>query len=301
MTDAWQWRYAAVRDLQEHGNHIALLGDMDWRTMRPGWLVPLPAEDVGVIVDPQQGTHWYTYGTLRLEPEDVLHISRGHRSGTILGAGLLDTFGRSLRTAVTAEEWSARYLDGGGLPPAIIKPATAPVQDAAEKFKADWRRMMQTGEALLLPPSVDVQPLVSDAQKQQLVEARQWNAQMAAAMTGYPPHMLGLPGPTMTYQNVETADLAYRAYTLDRYASPIRHAIDRKLLPNGMTCRFLWEQLQRTDEKSRVEAVAMKLSSGIITMDEARQELGYVPLGWETAEGETAEGAPEPGQEAQVI
>lgn len=300
-TDAWQWRYAAVRDLQEYGNHVALLGDMDWRTMRPGWVVPLPAEDVGLVEVPEEGRWWFTFGPLRLDPSQVLHISRGNRSGEVLGRGLLDRFGRSLRTAVTAEEWAGRYLDGGGVPPAVIKPRVSPGKEGADKFKDDWRRLMATGEAILLPPDVDVVPLVSDAQKQQLVEARQWNAQMACAMTGFPSHMLGLPGPSMTYQNVETADIAYRAYTLDRYAQPIRHAIDRMLLPGGVSCRFMWGQLDRTDEKSRVDAVAAKLAAGIVTVDEARQELGYMPLGTETEEGQTGEGAPELGMEGAAL
>lgn len=300
-TDAWQWRYAAVRDLQEHGNHVALLGDMDWRTMRPGWVVPLPAEDVGLVEVPSEGRWWFTFGALRLDPSQVLHISRGNRSGEVLGRGLLDLFGRSLRTAVTAEEWAGRYLSGGGLPPAVIQSQASPGEQGAAKFKEDWRAMLATGEALILPANVTVTPLVSDAQKQQLVEARQWNAATAAAMTGYPVHMLGLQGPSMTYQNVETADIAYRAYTLDRYAQPIRHAIDRTLLPGGMSCRFMWGQLERTDEQSRVDTVAAKLAARIITVDEARAELGYLPAAVAGEAGETGEGVPELGMEGAAL
>jgi phage portal protein BeeE len=28
----WHWRYAATKDLVETGNHVALFGDVDWRT-----------------------------------------------------------------------------------------------------------------------------------------------------------------------------------------------------------------------------------------------------------------------------
>ena len=55
--------------------------------------------------------------------------------------------------------------------------------------------MTTTGEAIIIPATATVTPLQSDAQAQQLVEARTWNAQLQAMMLGIPSHMLGLPGP----------------------------------------------------------------------------------------------------------
>lgn len=290
--DVWQWRYAAVRDLLEFGNHFAWLGDMDYRTGRPAWLLPLPARDVAVMDDGRGG--WsYLIGAQRLDPSQVLHISRGNISGELLGRGLLDQFGRSLRISITAEEWAGRYLEGGGLPPAIIQSQATLTPDQGAEFKTKWRDMMATGEALMLPANVTITPLVSDAQRQQLVEARQWDAQMACIMTGVPSYMLGLPGPTMTYQNVETADIAYRAYTLDRWAQPIKHAFDKHLMPNGTVCRWMWNQLERTDSQTQVNIVGTKLDKGIISTDEARQELSYPPAEISTDPGTTPQGVPE--------
>lgn len=292
--DAWQWRYATVRDLAEYGNHIELLGDLDYRTGRPGWGIPLPPEDLAVVIH-ADGTWDYNYRGFMLAKSDVLHIKRGGLSAMPLSAAPVQQFGDALRTAITAEEWAGRYLSGGGLPPAIIQvPGT--VDDlAAKKFKGDWRTMLATGEALLLPSNVTVVPLVSDAQKQQLVEARQWNAHQACLITGVPPYKLGLEGPSMTYQNVETADIAWRVDTLDRYGQPIAHAINKHLMPSGWRVRWQYAQVERADIRTQAEVTAALVAAGLLSVDEGRQRMQYPPMAASVTEGSTPEGVPDLG------
>jgi phage portal protein BeeE len=299
--DPWQWRYSVVRDLLEYGNHIALLGDIDWRTMRPGWALPLPAEHLGVVHygwNPYNADQYgwdYVYGGMILRKDEILHIKRGGLSGEVLGRGLVDQFARSLRVAITAEEWAGRYLEGGGVPPAVVQSTATIDKPKRDELKAAWRAMLVTGEAMLLPANVTVTPLVSDAQRQQLVEARQWNAHLACQMTGVPSHKLGLEGPSMTYQNVETADIAWRIDTLDRYGQPVVRSIDKHLMPRGWTCRWQYAQTERTDIRTQAEVTAALVTSGLLTVDEGRQRLQYPPMAVTTQQGATPAGVPEPG------
>src|SRR4051812_7520144 len=48
----WDYRWAAIEDLILYGNHFALYGDLDYRTLRPGYLVPIPADSVWIMQDP---------------------------------------------------------------------------------------------------------------------------------------------------------------------------------------------------------------------------------------------------------
>jgi HK97 family phage portal protein len=292
--DVWQWRYSTVRDLAEFGNHIELLGDVDYRTGRPGSGLPLPPEHLAVMWH-SDGSWNYMYGTTPLARSDVLHIKRGGLSGEVLSTSPVQQFGVALRGALTAEEWSGRYLGSGGLPPAIIQVPGTVDQPAATKFKADWRTMVATGEALLLPSNVSVVPLVSDASKQQLVEARQWNAHMACTITGVPPYKLGLEGPSMTYQNVETADIGFRVDTLDRYGQPIAHAISKHLLPAGWKARWQWAQVERADVRTQIEVTATAVGAGLLSVDEGRQRLQYPPLESSMTVGTTPVGVPDLG------
>lgn len=295
-TTAWHWRFAAGKDLIECGNHVSLLGDLDWRTGRPGWLVPLPAALVGLVTDPADPGWWaFTYAGVLLDPSEVLHISAGNRSGEILGQGVIAQYADSLGGQREAERWAGRYVAGGGVPPAIIQHPAVSIQDEADDFKARWRSLMQTGEAVLLPAGASVTPLQSDAERQQLVQARTWNAQLAGMILGIPPHMLGLPGPTMTYQNVQSADVAYIRDVVTRWTDPIAATITKWLLPAGWEARPRWASRARTDLATQATTLEGLVAADIIDVDEARQALGYPPRAVATEAGTTPEGVPELG------
>lgn len=296
QTTPWHWRFGVVKDMVEAGNHISLLGDLDYRTGRPGWLVPLPVEHLGLIEDPGRPGWWaFVYGSVLLDPSEVLHISAGNRSGEILGQGVIGQYRHQLGQQLTAEEWAGRYLHGGGLPPAIIQFRGEPPADRKRDFKDNWRRMTDTGEAMLLPADAVVTPLQSDAQRQQLVEARNWNSHLSAMVLGIPAHMLNIDGPTMTYQNAEGIDIAWVRDTVDRWAQPMLGALTKWLLPNGVEARCAWGQRARTDLKTQAEVAKLLVDAGILTKDEGRQMIGYGPLALSTSAGSTPEGIPNLG------
>jgi HK97 family phage portal protein len=293
---AWDWRYACVRDLIEAGNHLALLGDEDWRTGKPGWLIPLPIGDVALITDPARpGGYWFALGGWMLDPSNVFHISAGNRSFEVLGQGVIAQYSQALGQSMTAEEWSGRYLSGGGLPPAIIQYPGQPTQTQMDQFKALWNALVTTGEAIVIPANATVTPLQSDAQRQQLVEARTWNSELQAMMLGIPPYKLGLPGPTMTYQNVETGDIAWVIDGPKRWGDPIEHRTSKHLLPRGTRARFAWAGRLRTDQATQASVLTTYVGAGILSVDEARQAAGYGPMVRAIEAGTTPAGAPELG------
>lgn len=295
LQTAWHWRYACVKDLIEAGNHLAILGEPDsdgW----PSYLVPVPVSSVAVV-EPTSTRSGYGFmvGVTLYDATEVLHISAGNRGGSLLGQGVVSQYAGALGQELTAEEWSARYLAGGGLPPAIIQAAGTPTQAQMEDFKSRWNALTTTGEAIIIPASATVTPLQSDAQAQQLVEARTWNAQLQAIMLGIPTHMVGLPGPSMTYQNVETADIGWIKDSVSRWAQPVESTVGKVLLPRGQRARFDWAGRLRTDQKTQVEVVTQYVAGGVWSVDEGRQAIGYPPAVQSVEVGSTPVGVPELG------
>lgn len=294
LRDAWQWRFSVARDLVESGNHVSLpVADADWRTGRWAALWPVPVESVRLILDPGNPARWwYVIGDQLFGQGDVLHISAGNRSGEILGLGVIDQYRYRLGEQRTAEEWAGRYLRGGGLPPAVI---TAPqvVTDAqVAEFRDRWRGMVETGEATIIPNGAQVVPLQSDAQRQQLVEARTWNATLAAMVLGIPPHKLGLEGPSMTYQNVETAEIAWQRDTVDRWVQPITAAMSKWLMPAGVDVHADYLSRLRLDSAAQAQYLTLLVGGGIVDVDEARQMLQYPPRSAALVGGSTPVGVP---------
>jgi phage portal protein BeeE len=312
----WNYRWAAIADLILYGNHFAFCGSTDKAvTRRPGWLVPVLAETVGVLTDPETGRYWFTVNGDAVEGFDpdappradidaegravgdwsgtLFHVSAGNRSGEILGLGALAQYGAWLGGSVAAERHAGSYLAGGALPPAVLQSPTTLTQTQAEELKSRWREMVNTREPVVMPSGYVLTPIVSDALNAQLVESRQWNAANVAMMLGIPSYKLGLAGPSMTYQNIESADIEFVRDSVDRYASPLAVAFSHYLMPSGTSVAWQYAGRMRADQKTTAEVVNSYVASGVLTTDEARQMLGRPPLP-EAPEPEPPPPPPEP-------
>jgi HK97 family phage portal protein len=289
----WAYRWAAVEDGILYGNHFALYGDMDYRTRRPGWILPLPADDVWVLQDPGNGRWTWIVGGDEIDRGDMLHIPFGNRSGEILGRGVLYQYAEWLGGALAAEDYAGAYFAGGTLPPAVLQSPNLVTPEQAEELKTRWRDMTNTREPVVLPTGYVLTPVVSNAEQAQLVESRQWTAEMVGMMLGIPAWKFSLPGPTMTYQNVETADIDFIRDGVDRYSSPIAAAYTKYLMPAGTQVRFDWTSRQRTDATTTANTLTAYVAAGIITKDEARAVLGRPPLDESETEGTTPVDVPE--------
>ena len=288
----WHYRWSTAEDLILYGNHFALYGDMDFRTLRPGWLVPVAADDVWLLIDPESGRWSWTMGGEMVDADSMLHISAGNRSGEVLGRGVLSQYGEWLGGAVAAERHTGAYFAGGALPPAVLQSPTVLTQPQAEELKTKWRQMTTTREPVVLPSGYVLTPVVSDAEKAQLVESRQWNAAAVAMLLGIPSHKLGLAGPSMTYQNIESADIDFVRDSVDRYAGPIVAAFSKWLMPRGTNVVWDYAGRMRADASTTAAVVGSLVASGLLTVDEGRAMIGRPPLP-EEEEAETPPGPPE--------
>lgn len=292
-TTPWHYRWAATEDLILFGNHFALYGDIDFRTLRPGWLVPLPADDVWIVIDPETGGYAFTVGGQLLDADQLLHVSAGNRSGEVFGRGVLGQYGEWLGSAIAAEVHAGSYFAGGALPPAVLQSPTLLNDTQALELKEKWRTMTSTREPVVMPMGYVLTPLVSNAEQAQLVQSRQWNASDVAMLLGIPSYKLGLQGPSMTYQNVEMGDIEFVRDSVDRYAGGLVAAFSKWLMPRGTDVAWDYAGRMRADATTTANVVTKLYGADVITQDEARAFLGRPPLAQSIEAGQTPEGVPE--------
>lgn len=291
-TTTWNYKWSAIEDGILYGNHFALLGEMDWRTLRPGWLVPVPADQVWMVTDPYGGLAAWTIGGETFGPDEIFHVSFGARSGELLGRGTLYQYAEWLGGAVAAEVHAASYFAGGALPPAVLTAPQVITQAQADDLKAKWRLMTTTREPVVLPSGYVLTPVVSDAERAQLVQSRTWNTTLVAMLLGIPNWKLGLQGPSMTYQNVETADIDFVRDSVDRYARPLSEAFSKWLMPNGTTVAWNYAGRMRADQRTTADVLTKYTAAGVLEIDEARAAIGRPPLATQAAANETPVGVP---------
>lgn len=293
-TTTWNYRWSATEDGILFGNHFAFMGEMDFRTLRPGWLVPIPADEVWVMTDPNNpGWYEWTIGGATFDADEILHIPYGNRSGEILGRGALRQYAESIGGYVAAENHAANYFAGGTLPPAVLQSPTVVTEEQATELKDKWRALTSTREPVVLPMGYLLTPVVSNAEQAQLVESRTWNAELIAMLLGIPPWKLGLQGPTMTYANVETADIDFVRDSVDRYGRALTAGFSKWLMPRGTDVVFEYASRMRADQRTTADVLTTYTREGVMTVDEARSVLGRAPLDKSTEENETPEGTPE--------
>jgi HK97 family phage portal protein len=275
----WHYKWGVAEDAILYGNHFALPGERDWRTGRPGWLVPIAADEVWIMTEPSR-PGWYAWviGGETFDAADIFHVPFGNRSGEILGRGVLAQYGDWLAGPVAAEGYSRDVFAAGALPPAVIMSNQAATQDQADALKLKWRQIVTTREPVIFPNGTELKPIVGNAQQSQLVEARTWNAQMIADVVGVPGWKLGLAGPTMTYQNIETADIDFVRDSVDRFGQPFAQTISKWLLPSGTELVWDYASRMRADSKATADMLVTYVTAGILTVDEARASLNRPPM-----------------------
>lgn len=279
LSTPWHYRWAVAEDGILYGNTFALPGDVDWRTGRPGWLVPIPADDVWILSDPARpGWYEWAIGGATFGPDEIFHIPFGARSGEILGRGVIQQYGEWLGGAVAAEQYSRDTFAAGALPPAVIIAPGVSTQQQADELKVKWRLLTSKREPVILPGGTELKPVVGNAEQSQLVQARTWNAQMCADVVGVPGWKLGLEGPTMTYQNVETGDIDFVRDSVDRWAGPLSASFTKWLMPAGTEVVFDYTSRMRSDTKTTAEVLTTLTTAGILTINEARATLNRPPL-----------------------
>lgn len=290
----WNYRWAAIEDLILYGNHFALYGELDFRTLRPGWLAPVPADCVWIMQDPADNSWWrWIIGGEEFDSNSIFHASAGNRSGEVMGRGVLSQYAPWLGGAVAAEKHSGDYFAGGALPPAVLQAPQILTENQALDLKSKWREMTNTREPVVLPIGYVLTPVVSNAETSQLVESRQWNAASVAMMLGIPSYKLGLSGPSMTYQNVEMADIDFVRDSVDRYGEPLAEAFTKWLLPRGTSLAWDYAGRMRADQSTTANVLTTYTGAGILTKDEARAAIGRAPLPEEPEPEEPPPVAPE--------
>jgi HK97 family phage portal protein len=280
--DGYKW--SATEDGILYGNHFALNGDLDWRTGRPAWVLPLPADQVWIATDPGRPA-WYEWviGGETFDVDEIFHVGFGARSGEILGRGVLTQYAEWLSGVEAAEEYSRDVFAAGALPPAVITTNQGATQVQLDELKLKWRNIVAAREPVILPTGTVVTPVVGNSEQAQLVQARTWNAQQVANAVGVPGWKLGLDGPSMTYQNIEDGDIDFVRDSVDRYGRPLTSHISKWLLPAGTELVWDYDSRMRADQKTTADVLTQYVSSKILTVDEARAKLNKPPLAVEPA------------------
>lgn len=198
------------------------------------------------------------------------------------GSGVLARFGAELGYGVDLRNYAGGVF-ASGVPAGYLKstqPHLSP-EDAAD-LKARWVAAHGGKRGIaVLNATTDFTPLTFTPVDAEMIGAGQDFDRHVAQMFGVPAYMLGVPGDSSTYANVESRHRELVQFTLLPWLARIEEVLSAQL-PAGTTVKVKLDGLLRADTLTRYQAYATALTAGFLTIDEVRA-LEDMPPGPEPA------------------
>ena len=211
-----------------------------------------------------------------IKPENMLHIYKNSKNG-YEGFSILHVAKNAIDLAKATENAAADYYNKGLNIQGIIH-GKAPMNKVQAEQAANSINQNLTGSQTyykFLPFDLGFEPISQTAKDAQLIDTRTFNIQEIARYFGISPVLL-YDLTHGSYNSVEAANLQFLTQTLIPYITIIENEFNKKLISERNVYIDLDErELLRTDMKSSAEYYTKLVAGGIISVNEARVNLGF--------------------------
>lgn len=226
----------------------------------------------------------FSEGWVDLDPVDMLHF-RGPGLDGMLGDNPMARAVQSLGKAIALDRFTASYF-GNSTQLGGVFTATGKVDDNAFdrlKKQIDERHKGSSNafRTMILEGGMGFQPIASDAEKAQLIEASYASIEEIARWFHVPPHKIGHLL-RATNNNIEHQGLEFVRDTLRPWKCEIEQESDYKLFPARGVRRFVCVDLDWAtdgDFKSRMEAFQIGRGMGVYSANDILRKLGENTIG----------------------
>lgn len=242
----------------------------------------LPSSDVTINYVKERNFLCYNCSYIQngknLNPADMLHFMLFTFDG-IHGISLLKYSVQSVDTANSTNQHAKEFFESGTNKASGILTVNSQLSEKQRlQILNTWNTTYSSGKAGLavLQGNMSYQPLSVNADEAQMLESREFNQADVAQWLNLNPAQLGLKGYT-NYTNFEDSQSEMLQRTLMPYISMIENELTRKLVPNEKNVKIILDTTQylRPNKKAQSDYYTALVSGGILSINEARMELGY--------------------------
>jgi len=244
----------------------------------------LESGDVNIYWDKVKDELYYTVPAIfrqrRIEPKNMLHLYMYTYDG-ITGLSLLHFAKRTIDITSATENQSKNFWHQGGLISGILSAKNIVGGKQLEQIRQAWNSTYNSGRGglVVLPNSLEYQPLQANNSDNQAIESRNYNVMDIARFFGISPTLLGINvGTSYTY---EQANLEFLTHTLIHWIAMVENEFNRKLLkPSEVNIEINLDEsyLLKADKAATASYYSTMVNQGIMTRNEARRELGLNPV-----------------------
>ena len=238
----------------------------------------IPYSNMTVYYDAMKDTLAYSstlLGNKKIPPRNVIHIKDITRDG-VNGVSPL-TYAQSVISLANAAEDSAKeFFDSGCNVNGLLTCQTATNDRQREQLKVSWSQSQGHKSLQVLPFGVNYHQIGADASKSQLLESREYEVVEICRYFGVNP-MLIMDLSKNAYNSLEQVNLQFLQYTLMPFVIEFEQEFTRKCFNGDNDFVVDMDEnsyLLRTDRASTADYYQKMVSAGIMSVNDARRELG---------------------------
>lgn len=219
-----------------------------------------------------------------LKPKNILHFKFFTLDG-IKGISPL----RSLKDDLSMQKDSKRFLANffkndtqtGG----ILKMKHGKLsKEARDKIKEEWQKsnagVNNAHKVLVIDDTFEYEPIEVDTEILKLINASTFSTETIGKVYRIPRHKLGLETSNMS---LAQANLDYLTSTLNSYLKVITNELNFKLISDHReSFEFDVAPFKTVDVETHTRLTGDKFDKGLISLNEARKDLGYKPIDHES-------------------
>lgn len=213
--------------------------------------------------------------TVRLEPNDVLHIP-GLGFDGLVGYSPIAMAKNAIGMAIACEEYGAKFFANGAQPSGVLEHPGI-LKDPA-KLRESWTQTFggtsNAHKVAVLEEGMKYSPISVTPEQAQFLETRKFQLNEIARIFRVPPHMVG-DLEKSSFSNIEQQALEFVKYTLNPWIMRWEQAMSRSLLLPAEKGRYFinfnLEGLLRGDYKSRMEGYAIGRQNGWMSANDIRE------------------------------
>ena len=207
-----------------------------------------------------------------MTPAEILHI-RGWSLDGVRGLSPIAVAREAIGSAVAAEETGSRLFNSGLMNGGVLQTDQELDEDQAKLTKQRWQDKV-TGvarayEVAVLDRGLKFTPATIPPKDAQWLEARQFGVAEVARIFRIPPALLF---EYMQTGNVEADKVGaqWLRFGLNQVLVSFEKRLSLHLLPRGQFCEFERGGLLQGTPKEQAEVEQIQITSGVLTVDEAR-------------------------------
>lgn len=261
----------------------------------PRQLYTLSPDDVEVISGTSMPEAYEVRGLKRRFPVDkltgksaVMQIKDFNATDPWYGMSRLQAAVYAIDSFNESQKWNYNLLKNGAKPDGILSAkddmmtSTEQISEVLEQIERSWNGANNAGGTKFIG-SFDWKQMSMSPKDMDFKDSQVMAARYISQIFGVPPQMIGLPE-AQTFSNMEMAKLDFYENTVIPIANVIYSALNRWLFQfykeEGLYFCIDMDKISALDpqRKEKSERFARLVDSGILSINEAREAMGYQPI-----------------------